>query len=122
MISKSERKFRDIDNLVDLVEVLCDVGRGREPELLHPLVQALVALAARHPEKVPRRLRRLEDVADVHDVPELELELGGEVAGQGVLLYHLAEADLVAAQVVPLVEELGRQLVINQWAAGEEPD
>ena len=107
---------------VDLVQVLRDVGSGREAELPHPLEQALAALAARHPQKVPRRLRRLEDVADVHDVPQLELELRGEAAGQRILLDHLAQADLVAPQVVPLVKELGRQLGVNQRAAGKEPD
>ena len=102
--------------------MLRDVGSGREPELLHPLQQALVPLAARHPQKVPRRLRQLEDVADVDDVPELEVELRREAARQGFLLDDLGEADLVPAKVVVLVEELGRQFVVYQRAAGEEPD
>ena len=61
------------------------VGGGREAELLHPLEQALAPLAARHPQKVPRRLDQLEDVADVDDVTELEVELRGEAVRQGVL-------------------------------------
>ena len=104
-----------------LVEVLRDVGGGREAELLHPLEEALVAVAARHPQEVPRRLRQLEDVADVDDVAELEVELRGEAARQRLLLDDLGEADLVAAEVVVLVEEPRRQLVVDQRAAGKEP-
>ena len=98
------------------------VGGWREAELLHPLEQALAPLAARHPQKVPRRLGRLEDVADVDHVPELEVEMRGEAARQGLLLDDLGEADLVPAKVVVLVEELGRQFVVYQRAAGEKPD
>ena len=104
-----------------LVEVLRDVGGGREAELLHPLEEALVPLAARHPQEVPRRLRQLQDVADVDDVTELEVELGGEAARQRLLLDDLGEADLVAAEVVVLVGEPRRQLVVDQRAAGKEP-
>ena len=105
-----------------LIKMLRDVGSGREAELLHPLQQALVPLAARHPQKVPRRLRQLEDVADVDDVPELEVELRREAARQGFLVDDLGEADLVPSKVVVLVEELGRQFVVYQRAAGEKPD
>ena len=70
---------------------------------------------------VPRRLRQLQDVADVDDVTELEVELRGEAARQRLLLDDLGEADLVAAEVVVLVEEPRRQLVVDQRAAGKEP-
>ena len=101
--------------------MLRDVGGGREAELLHPLEEALVPLAARHPQEVPRRLRQLQDVADVDDVTELEVELRGEAARQRLLLDDLGEADLVAAEVVVLVGEPRRQLVVDQRAAGKEP-
>ena len=101
--------------------MLRDVGGGREAELLHPLEEALVAVAARHPQEVPRCLRQLEDVADVDDVTQLEVELGGEAARQRLLLDDLGEADLVAAEVVVLVEEPRRQLVVDQRAARKEP-
>ena len=52
---------------------------------------------------------------------ELEVELGGEAARQRLLLDDLGEADLVAAEVVVLVEEPRRQLVVDQRAAGKEP-
>ena len=78
-------------------------------------------VAARHPQEVPRRLRQLKDVADIDDVAELEVELGGEAARQRLLLDDLGEADLVAAEVVVLVEEPRRQLVVDQRAARKEP-
>ena len=103
--------------------MLSDVGCGGESELLHPLEHALSPLAARHSQKVARGLGQLEDVADVDHVTQLEVELRGEAARQGILLDDLGEADLapVAAEAVVLVEELGRLLLVDQRAAGKEP-